>query len=204
MKLVVATGNAGKLKEITALLADHNDDHTGGHKIEIVGLNDFPDHPEIIEDGETFEANALKKARIIAKYTNSLTLADDSGLSVDTLNGEPGVYSARYAGPEATDSDNNEKLLTVLSETPQEQRTAAFHCAMALVSPTGEETTFHGSVQGEIIEKQQGDGGFGYDPLFYLAEYNKTFAELPMEIKNQISHRGNALKQVVSHLRSLK
>ena len=186
MELVVATTNKGKLQEINRLLAD-----TG---IVVKGLKEIEDLPEIIEDGDTFEANARKKALTVARHCGCLTLADDSGLVVKALQGEPGVYSARYAGPEANDTDNNRKLLSAMSGLPREQRKAAFHCAMALCDPSGDCRVFQGRLDGLILESPRGSGGFGYDPLFLVPEYGQALAELPLEIKNRISHRGEALR----------
>jgi XTP/dITP diphosphohydrolase len=192
MELMVATTNKGKLKEIRRLLAD-----TG---ILIKGLDELSGLPEIVEDGDTFEANAQKKALTVARYCGCLTLADDSGLVVKALHGEPGVYSARYAGPQASDSDNNQKLLDAMTGLPLEQREAAFHCAMALCEPSGTCRVFHGSLEGLILEEARGSGGFGYDPLFLVPEYGKALAELPLEIKNRISHRGKALQETLAYL----
>ncbi|APG26487.1 non-canonical purine NTP pyrophosphatase, RdgB/HAM1 family [Syntrophotalea acetylenivorans] len=192
MELMVATTNKGKLKEIRRLLAD-----TG---IQVKGLDEIPDLPEIVEDGDTFEANARKKALTVARHCGCLTLADDSGLVVEALQGEPGVYSARYAGPGASDSDNNQKLLAAMTGLPREQREAAFHCAMALCEPSGVCHIFQGRLQGLILEEPRGGGGFGYDPLFLVPEYGKALAELPLEIKNRISHRGEALRQTLAYL----
>ncbi len=192
MELMVATTNKGKLKEIRRLLSD-----TG---ILIKGLDEISGLPEIVEDGDTFEANAQKKALTVARHCGCLTLADDSGLVVEALQGEPGVYSARYAGPEASDSDNNQKLLAAMTGLPLGQREAAFHCAMALCEPSGACRVFHGLLQGLILEEARGSGGFGYDPLFLVPEYGKSLAELPLEIKNRISHRGKALRQTLAYL----
>jgi XTP/dITP diphosphohydrolase len=193
MELVVATRNAGKLREISRLLAET--------EIRVLGLDDaFADLPEIEEDGETFEANARKKAETVARLTGRLTLADDSGLVVDALDGRPGVRSARFAGADATDEENNIKLLAELAGIPRERRGAAFHCAMALCSPVGDCLLFFGRVPGIVLDAPRGEEGFGYDPLFLVREYGKTMAELPMDVKNRISHRGQALRQAVDHL----
>ena len=192
MELVVATQNRGKLREISRLLADSG--------IVVKGLDDIADLPEIIEDGDTFEANAQKKALTVARHCGCLTLADDSGLMVEALNGEPGVYSARYAGPDASDADNNQKLLDAMKDFSPEQRHAAFYCAMALCQPSGECQLFQGQLKGLILEAPRGSGGFGYDPLFLVPEYGKALAELPLEIKNRISHRGHALRNVLAYL----
>jgi len=195
MKLLVATGNAGKLKEIRSLLADC--------PIEIIGLDQLQDPPEVVEDGATFAANACKKAREMAAFSQTLTLADDSGLVVDGLDGAPGVYSARYAGEQGNDAANNRKLLEEMASLPDNERQAAFHCVMALAWPDGRCETFTGTVSGIILHEKRGAGGFGYDPLFLVPEYGKTTAELPLDIKNRISHRGNALRQVIPLLREL-
>ncbi len=195
MKLLVATGNQGKLKEIRRLLENSS--------VEVIGLDQFPDAPEVIEDGDTFEANARKKALEMAHFSGSLTLADDSGLVVEALNGAPGVHSARYAGEQGNDAANNAKLLTALEDVADENRQAAFNCVMALASPEGDCQTFSGKVCGLIMRGERGDGGFGYDPLFMVPEYGKTMAELPLDIKNRISHRGAALKQVIPVLQQM-
>ncbi len=195
MKLLVATGNQGKLKEIQSLLE--------GSPIEIVGLDQLVDPPEVVEDGATFAANARKKAQEMAEFSGCLTLADDSGLVVDALNGDPGVYSARYAGEQGDDIANNDKLLTVMEGVADEKRQAAFHCVMALAWPDGRCETYDGQVSGLIMHGLRGDGGFGYDPLFIVPEYGKTMAELPLEIKNRISHRGTALRKVIPLLQEL-
>lgn len=192
MELVVATRNQGKLKEIRRLLAES--------PVEVIGLDAFADLPEVVEDGDSFEANARKKAETVARLTGRTTLADDSGLVVAVLAGEPGVHSARYAGEQASDADNNAKLLRALEGMPRNERQAAFHCAMALCDPDGSCRVFHGQVSGLILDAARGGGGFGYDPLFLVREYGKTMAELPLEVKNRISHRGQALRQVLQVL----
>ncbi len=189
MKLLVATGNQGKLKEIRRLLE--------GSPIEIVGLNELNAPPEVIEDGDTFEANARKKAQEMARFSGCLTLADDSGLVVAALGGAPGVFSARYAGEKSDDKANNNKLLHELLNVIDEKRQAAFHCVVALAWPDGRCETYAGQVSGLIMRGERGTGGFGYDPLFMVPEYGKTMAELPLDIKNRISHRGTALGKVI-------
>ena len=189
MKLLIATGNQGKLKEIRRLLE--------GAPIEIVGLDQLTNPPEVVEDGATFTANARKKAQEMASFSGYLTLADDSGLVVDALNGAPGVYSARYAGEQGDDTANNNKLLANMATIADERRRAAFHCVVALAWPDGRCETYDGQVSGLIMREARGDGGFGYDPLFIVPEYGKTMAELPLEIKNRISHRGTALRKVI-------
>lgn len=195
MKLLLATGNQGKQREIRELLA--------GSEIDLIVPADLPGTPEIVEDGATFAANAEKKARQMAAFSGLLTLADDSGLVVAALNGDPGVHSARYAGRDADDAANNAKLLTRLADVPDEQRRGAFHCVMALAWPEGRCELFHGRIDGLIMRGERGQGGFGYDPLFLVPEYGQTMAELPLAIKNRISHRGAALRQVLPVLQEL-
>ncbi|MBN1958929.1 MAG: XTP/dITP diphosphatase [Desulfuromonadales bacterium] len=195
MKLLVATGNQGKLKEIRHLLATS--------PIEIVGLDELDNPPDVIEDGMSFTENACKKALEMARFSGLLTLADDSGLVVNALNGEPGVHSARYAGQQGDDRANNTKLLHMMATVPDEQRRAAFCCVMALAWPDGRVRTFEGQISGFIMRGERGSGGFGYDPLFLVPEYGMTTAELPLEIKNRISHRGIALRQVIEALSEL-
>jgi XTP/dITP diphosphohydrolase len=192
MELLVATRNLGKLKEIRALLAPL--------QVTVRGLADFPELPEIVEDGLTFAANAEKKAATIARLTGCPTLADDSGLEVAALGGAPGIHSARYAGADADDAANNRKLLAALAELPPRQRAAAFVCVMALCAPDGSCRTFAGRLEGEIIDKARGTEGFGYDPLFVVAGQQRTLAEIPLAEKNRISHRAQALAQVVAVL----
>ena len=192
MELLVATRNHGKLKEIRALLAPVS--------ITVRGLADFPELPEIVEDGLTFAENAEKKAVTIARLTGRLTLADDSGLEVAVLGGAPGVHSARYAGTDADDAANNSKLLVAMAAIPPAQRAAAFVCVMALCAPDGSCRTFAGRLEGEIISEARGMEGFGYDPLFVVAGQQRTLAEIPLDEKNRISHRAQALAQVIAVL----
>ncbi len=192
MELVVATGNAGKLKEIRRLLESYD--------VKVLGLDQFPDAPDVVEDGETFSANAAKKAETIARLTGLPCLADDSGLTVSALDGRPGVHSARFSGENANDQSNNLKLLEEMASIPEGQRQAAFCCVMALSLPDQPTRFFEGRVEGTILQEPQGDGGFGYDPLFWLPDFNCTMAEIPLDEKNRISHRGQALRQVVEFL----
>ena len=192
--LVIATRNPGKLREIRELLREAS--------FNILGLDAFPDAPEVIEDAETFAGNAEKKALTIAEHTGCLTLADDSGLMVDALDGAPGVLSARFAGEEANDADNNAKLLVDLSAVVAADRQAVFHCAMVLVDPDGETAHFSGILKGVILDHRQGDGGFGYDPLFMVREYGLTLAQLPLKTKNRISHRGKALTALLATIQN--
>jgi XTP/dITP diphosphohydrolase len=192
MRIVFATKNEGKVKEIKEMLARTD--------IELVSLNHFESLPEIEEDGKTYLENALKKAKTISGFTGETVLADDSGLQVDVLGGEPGVYSARYAGEGATDEENNAKLLAKLKDVPEEKRTASFFCALVLYRPDGNYQAFEAQWQGRIIDERRGTNGFGYDPIFLSPPLNKTAAELPPEIKNKISHRGQAFAKLKSHL----
>ena len=192
MKLVLATGNQGKVRELKTMLGDLD--------IEVYSLKDFPEIGEIVEDGETFAENAVKKAKVVAQAANMAALADDSGLEVDYLDGAPGIYSARFAGEGKSDADNNEKLLSLLREVPQDKRTARFRCVIAICTPGGQVYTADGAFEGFIGFELKGDKGFGYDPLFYLPEYGKTSAELDSDLKNQISHRGKALAKAKSVL----
>lgn len=185
MKLVIATRNAHKLEEIRAIFDFKN--------LEVLSAFDFPDLPGVVEDGDTLEANAIKKAVEIAKATNCWAMADDSGLEVDALAGAPGIYSARYAGEHCSYSDNNEKLLRELAD--KLDRSAQFRTVIALSDPAGNVKTVSGECPGLIIEELRGTNGFGYDPLFVPDGYSKTFAELDSEIKNRISHRANALQK---------
>ncbi|MFA5515598.1 MAG: XTP/dITP diphosphatase [Desulfuromonadales bacterium] len=193
-ELLVATRNQGKLREIRTLLAESG--------IQVLSLADFSELPEVTEDGATFAENARKKAETIARRSGRLTLADDSGLLVATLDGAPGVHSARYAGPDADDAANNRKLLAALHNIPAARRQAAFVCVMALCSPQGACRFYEGRLEGAIVDAPRGAGGFGYDPLFFIAGQGKTLAELPAEIKNRISHRGQALRQALAELKS--
>nr|WP_320115611.1 XTP/dITP diphosphatase [uncultured Desulfuromonas sp.] len=195
MQLVVATQNQGKLTEIRRVLADSG--------IEVVGMDAFDDLTPAEEDGATFADNAHKKALAIARQTGRLCLADDSGLVVAALDGRPGVYSARYAGVDATDAQNNALLVKDLAGVSEEQRQAAFCCVMALCSPDDDCQLFEGRIEGRILEQAKGQGGFGYDPLFFVESHGCTMAELPLDEKNRISHRGQALQKVVVVLKSL-
>ena len=189
MKIFLATGNKHKIKEIEKIFKMDN--------VKILSINDGIEIPEVEEDGTTFEENSKKKALEIAKFTNMITIADDSGLCVDALGGAPGVYSARYAGEHGNDLDNNKKLVKELQGI--ENRKARFVCVITLAKPTGETYSFRGEVEGDIIDVPQGTEGFGYDPHFFMKEYGKTLAEIP-EIKNKISHRARALEKLKENL----
>lgn len=193
-EVVLATTNQGKVREFSKLLE--------GVFENVISLKELDSPPEVIEDGVTFRDNALKKAREIAQFSHKLTLADDSGLEVEALDGRPGVYSARYSGEEATDTSNIDKLLEELGD--DSNRRARFVCVLALVNPNGEELVVEGFCEGEILKQPRGEGGFGYDPVFYLPDRHKTMAEVDPEIKNTISHRANALKQLKLELERKK
>jgi len=184
--LVLATRNPGKTKEIRALLRDF--------PVEIKNLNDFGPIPDVTEDGTTFDENAYKKASFTAKVLGLAAIADDSGLEVEALEGAPGVHSARYAGPSATDQERNAKLLQEMKE--KTNRAAAFMCVLSVAVPSGLALTYEGRCQGLIAETPAGDNGFGYDPVFYYPPMKKTFAQLSTEEKNQVSHRGKALGEL--------
>ncbi|RQD69218.1 MAG: XTP/dITP diphosphatase [Tindallia sp. MSAO_Bac2] len=189
MRAVIATGNVHKLKEIADMLKDF--------PIEVVSMKDIGlENMEIEETGDSFEENALIKAMAVCEATNSLSLADDSGLEVDALDGRPGVYSARYAGENATDGDNNAKLLQELDGVPMEKRSGRFVCALAAAFPNGEVMVTRGEVEGYIDFEEKGENGFGYDPMFYVPRHRKTFGELNPEIKNGMSHRSRALESL--------
>jgi len=183
--IVVATKNPGKLREIKDALQ--------GMGVELVSLKDLSPVPPLEEDGKTLQENALKKARVVAERFGRLTIADDSGLEVDYLQGEPGVRSARFAGERASDAENNRKLQRLLEGVPSSQRGATFRCIIAVVSPQGKEAWVEGTCRGVIGDTERGGQGFGYDPLFFLPELGKALAELPLEAKNRVSHRGHAL-----------
>ena len=184
-KLLLASRNQHKIEELQQMLV--------GLNIEVISLDDVADMPVIEEDGKTFSENASKKARLTAMHTGLLCLADDSGLVVDALGGQPGVYSARFAGEDANDQKNNHKLLQMLQGFDGEKRRARFVCVIAISNPQGKVCTVEGKCEGRIGYEERGTGGFGYDPLFIPEGYNRTFAELAREEKNQISHRGQAL-----------
>ena len=186
--MIAATRNKGKAREIREALK--------GLGLRILTLSDFSDVPEIEEDGKSFIENALKKARFYSKYFGKLTIADDSGLEVDRLKGLPGIHSARYSGEKASSRENNRKLLNAVKGVPFSKRGARFKGILAMVSPDGREVIKEGSCRGKIGFKEKGKRGFGYDPLFLLPKYGKTMAELSLEEKNKISHRGKALRKL--------
>ena len=186
MKLVLATRNEGKAREIGEILQDQNG-------IELLSLRSYPDAPDVVEDGNTYEENAIKKASTLAKYTGHITIADDSGLEVDALDGAPCVHSARYAGEDASDQDRILKLLDALQNIPDDQRSGRFTCTVAIASPLAQVRVVQGVCEGRIIRTPRGESGFGYDPVFVPVGYDNTFAELGDEVKNRISHRAKAL-----------
>jgi len=193
--LVVATRNKGKIIEINALLSGLVD--------QVSSATDFVDFPETVEDGATFEENALKKAREASRFSGLPALADDSGLVVDALNGRPGVFSARYAGEGAGDTANNARLIEESSNIPAEQRQAAFVCVLAFVTPDGDERLFSGRVTGQILTEARGDGGFGYDPLFLVDGFDRSMAELTLAEKNSLSHRAQAFRKFREYLETM-
>ncbi len=197
MELLIATTNGHKIREIKAYLKQLR-------TYDIYSLLDFPNYSPPEETGETFEENATLKAKHAASELHMWTLADDSGLVVPSLKGAPGIYSARYAGPKATDKDNRKKLLQEMSSLEGIARNAFFECCLVLCSPAGEiKKCVHGSCEGSIIAKEQGGRGFGYDPLFKKHDYNQTFSELSESIKNQVSHRAKALSKLLIYLEGL-
>lgn len=194
-KIVFATANAGKVKEIKEILADFS--------VEVVSLKEMGITADIEENGKTFEENSLIKAREICKLTGFPALADDSGLEVDYLNGEPGIYSARYLGYDTDYDYKNNYIINQLKEAKDAERTARFVCAISLVLPDGREFVKKGVMEGQIGYEIKGENGFGYDPIFYLPEHGKTSAELSAEEKNKISHRGKALREMKDLIASL-
>lgn len=192
-KLIVASNNKDKVKEIKEILQ--------GLPIEIISLREAGIDIDVVEDGKTFMENAYKKAiEIFEVVGEGMVLSDDSGLEVDTLQGAPGVYSARFAGEHGNSKKNNEKLLSLLEAVPMERRKAKFVCAMVLIADRDNILKVQGEVEGYITEAENGESGFGYDPLFYIPDLKMTFAEMPGEIKNRISHRRNALDKLREEL----
>ncbi len=191
--MIFATGNAGKMKEIRRIMADTS--------MEILSMKEAGIWPEIQEDGGTYEENALIKARAVAALTDTLVLADDSGLEVDWLDREPGIHSARYMGEDTPYSVKNADIIARLEGVPEEKRTARFVCAIAAVFPDGRELTVRAAIEGRIGYEERGGNGFGYDPIFYVPELHKTTAELTEDEKNQVSHRGRALRLMKEELK---
>ena len=194
MRLILATSNKGKLKEVKEILPEYD----------IVTMGEMGINEDIEENGTTFEENAYIKAKFIADRLNAVTIADDSGLEVDYLDGAPGIYSARFAGEGATDKDRYEKLLSLLKDVPFEKRTARYVCAIAIVFPDGEKHIFKQTCEGYILDEEVGNGGFGYDPLFYFPEFKTTLANVPLDVKNTVSHRSKALEELKKFLAERK
>ncbi len=192
-KIVIATKNEGKVREIKKILSDM--------PVDVVSMNEEGIDIEIEENGSTFEDNALIKAKSVKSLTDGIVIADDSGLEVDSLGGAPGVYSARFAGDEADDGKNNAKLLSMMQGLSN--RTARFVCSIAVVLPDGSHYVVRGECRGEIAHEPAGSNGFGYDPLFYMREYNSTMAQLDIDMKNKISHRARALQLMKDRLREI-
>lgn len=187
-EIVVATRNLGKLKEIAAILASPS--------ARFLSLKDFPEIPEIIEDGKTFSENALLKAKSVARLAGRIAVADDSGLTVDALEGRPGIFSSRYAGEHASDEDRYRKLLKEMESIPEGKRGGAFVCAAAVAAPSGDADAVEAVWRGSITFAPRGANGFGYDPVFFIPEENKTVAELAPDLKNRISHRAQAFEKL--------
>src|SRR3954451_19684687 len=194
--LVVGTRNRKKLEEIREIL--------GGLGMELRDLGGYPDAPEVVEDGTTFEANARKKASELARHLGQWVLGEDSGLVVPALNGRPGVYSARYAGRQGDDAANNARLLAELAPLPDDRRAAYYVCTAALANPSGEvKAVTEGRCHGVIVKEARGTGGFGYDPLFLVPEFHQTFGELSARVKHALSHRARALERLRPEVRRL-
>lgn len=194
-RIVFATGNEGKMREIRLILEDLG--------MEILSMKEAGADPEIVENGATFGENAEIKARAVWECTGGIVLADDSGLVIDYLNGEPGIYSARYMGEDTSYAVKNQAIIARLKDAPLKERTARFVSNIAAVLPDGTVLHTEAAVEGTIAYEPAGEGGFGYDPIFYLPEYQKTSAEIPIEEKNKISHRGKALEAMKLELKSL-
>jgi len=193
LEILIATNNLGKVKEIKDIL--------DSPKIKILSMKDFPHLPKIEEDGKTYQENAFKKARKISEHTGKICLADDSGLEIDYLKGKPGIYSSRWGN---SDEERINKVLKLLENVPINKRNAKFICAAILVFPDGKIYMVKEECKGSIEFKPKGEHGFGYDPIFLVPEYEKTFAELGDKIKNQISHRGKAMKKMINIINELK
>ncbi len=191
-KLIFATGNEGKMKEIRMILGDLD--------YEILSMKEAGITADIVEDGKSFEENAIIKATAISKLANCLVLADDSGLEVDYMDKMPGIFSARWLGEDTSYAVKNQKIIENLSGVPDDKRTARFVCAIAAAFPDGRVVTKRGTIEGIIGYEERGENGFGYDPIFFLPEYGKTTAELSPEEKNKISHRGKALQMIKDEL----
>ena len=189
MKVFLATKNKGKIKDFEKL--------TEGMDLEVVTILDGLDIPDVVEDGETFEENSRKKAKEIADYTNIVTISDDSGLCVDALDGGPGVYSARFGGENATDSEKNKKMLELLKDVKKENRKAHFVSVVSIAFPNGEIHSFRGETEGAILFEARGNNGFGYNPIFYSYELEKSFGEADDEERKSVSHRARAFRKLI-------
>lgn len=196
MKIIFATGNEGKMKEIREILADPH--------VEILSMKEAGITAEIEENGTSFEENAVIKAKAVMELCHEIVLADDSGLEIDYLNKEPGIYSARYMGEDTSYRIKNQNLIDRLEGVPDEKRTARFVCVIAAAFPDGEVLTARGTIEGRIGYEEKGENGFGYDPIFYVPEYGCSTAQLSPEVKNQISHRGKALREMKRKLQARK
>ena len=192
MRLIVATGNEDKVREIDEILE--------GTGFEAVSMKQAGFNPDIVEDGTTFEENALKKAMAVHELSGEYVMADDSGLCIDALDGAPGIYSARFCGEDSTYEEKFRKIFEMLADVPEDKRTAKFVCAIAVVKPDGTSFTVRGECRGVLHEKPVGENGFGYDPIFYVPEFGMTTAQMDPEVKNSISHRGRALRAMVEKL----
>jgi len=193
LEILLATNNSGKIREIK--------DIVNNYEIKILTMKDFPYLPEVEEDGKTYQENAFKKASKISKYTGKICLADDSGLEIDYLRGEPGIYSSRWGN---SDEERINKALKLLKNIPKNERNAKFVCVAVLFTPSGKIYTVEEECKGSITFNPKGEDGFGYDPIFLVSEYGKTFAELGNKIKNQISHRGKAMRKMIKIINELK
>ena len=192
MRIVIATGNKDKVREINELLE--------GTDFEAVSMKEIGINPDIVEDADTFEGNALIKAKTVHELTGDYVMADDSGLCIDALGGAPGVYSARFCGEDSTYEEKFKKIYEMLADVPKDKWTARFVCAIAVVRPDGSEFTVRGEVEGLLLDHTQGENGFGYDPIFFVPEFGMTTAQMDPEVKNSISHRGKALNAMVARL----
>ena len=192
MRFIIATGNEDKVREIAEILE--------GTDFEAVSMKQAGYNPEIIEDGKTFEENALKKAQAVHALSGGYVMADDLGICIDALDGAPGIYSARFCGEDSTYEEKFKKIFEMLADVPEEKRTAQFVCAIAVVMPDGTSFTVRGEVKGVLHETPMGENGFGYDPIFYVPEFGMTTAQMDPEVKNSISHRGRALRAMVEKL----
>ena len=192
MRIIIATGNKDKVREINEILK--------GTEFDAVSMKEIGIDPDIVEDADSFEGNALIKARTVHELTKEYVMADDSGLCIDALNGAPGIYSARFCGEDSTYEEKFKKIFEMLKDVPEEKRTAQFVCAIAVVRPDGSSFTVRGECHGVLHEKPMGENGFGYDPIFYVPEFGMTTAQMSKEQKNMISHRGKALRAMVDKL----